>query len=87
MRYRAAPPSALIVEPLDALTAVYHRASGITHILVSPAPELLEALAEETTLDALLERLGAEYDLPDADRPALVARLDELVAAGLVSEA
>ena len=78
--YRAAPPQSLLIEALGDLTAVYHRASGITHLLAHPAPELLEALAEPATLDALLDRLG----LSPEDRPALEARLDELVAAGLV---
>lgn len=88
MRYRAPPPEALLTTGLDALTAVFHRPSGITHLLASPAPEILALLAE-TPLDAddLLARLAARFDLADADRDALVARLDELVAAGLVEAA
>jgi PqqD family protein of HPr-rel-A system len=82
--YRAASASSLLIEPLDALTAVYHRASGITHLLDAPAPEILAALAEPATLDGLLARLGTAFDLADADRDALAARLDELVEAGLV---
>jgi PqqD family protein of HPr-rel-A system len=80
----AAPASALLVEPLDALTAVYHRPSGITHLLASPAPELLEVLAEPADADTLLARLADRFDVPDADRASLLARLEELVAAGLV---
>ena len=38
-------------------------------------------------MDALLTRLCADYDLIDADRSALVERVEELVAAGLVSAA
>ena len=85
--YRAEPLSSLLIEPLDELTAVYHRASGITHLLSSPAPELLHMLQEPVTADQLLARLGREFDLADADRDALLARLDELVAAGLVRTA
>lgn len=85
--YRAEPLSSLLIEPLDELTAVYHRASGITHLLVQPAPELLHALQEPATADGLLVRLAREFDLADADRDALLARLDELVAAGLVRAA
>lgn len=85
--YLAAPLSSLLIEPLDELTAVYHRASGITHLLASPAPELLRALQEPATADELLVRLGRRFDLADADRGALLARLDELVAAGLVRAA
>jgi PqqD family protein of HPr-rel-A system len=82
--YVAAPASALLVEPLDALTAVYHRPSGITHLLGQPAPEILAALGEPATADDLLHRLAALFEVPDADRAALLARLEELVAAGLV---
>jgi hypothetical protein len=55
MLYRADPPTALIVEPLDTFTGVFHRPSGTTHLLVSPAPEILAVLGERAmTLDALL---------------------------------
>lgn len=83
--YRAASPDSLIVAPVDLLTAIYHRASGQTHLMASPAPEILEALAE-APLDAaaLLAKLRADYDLVDADPAALAARLDELVETGLV---
>ncbi len=75
----------LRVVPLDDLTLVYHRASGITHLLAPPAPEILDALAaEQLTSAALLARLSDEFDLGDADPQALLARLEELVAAGLV---
>jgi len=84
MIYRAPPPSALLVEPLDAFTAVFHRPSGITHLLVPPAPQILAVLTEGLTREALMQRLAAEYDLADADPVALAARLEELVDAGLI---
>lgn len=83
--YRAARAETLRIVPLDALTLIYHRASGITHIVDSPVPEILEALAAEPqTMSALLARLGETFDLADADPEALAARLDELAAVGLV---
>ncbi len=88
MRYRAPPPEALLTADLDAFTATFHRPSGITHLLASPAPEILAALADAPLdLDALLARLSADYDMADADRAALAARLDELCVAGLVEAA
>ena len=85
MRYRAPADAALLTAELDAFTAVFHRPSGITHLLVSPAPEILALLAETALdLDMLLVQLGERYDLGDASRDALAARLDELVTAGLV---
>ncbi|WP_375402612.1 HPr-rel-A system PqqD family peptide chaperone [uncultured Sphingomonas sp.] len=82
--YRAAPLHSLLIEPLDDLTAVFHRASGITHMLASPAPEIIQALQEPAPRDELLSRLSERFDLADRDAAALDARLDELVAAGLV---
>jgi len=88
LRYRAPAPEALLTARLDTLTAVFHRPSGITHLLASPAPEILALLAEEALdADDLLARLAARFDLADANREALIARLDELVAAGLVEPA
>lgn len=85
MRYRAAAPDTLLRRELDMLVAVFHRSSGITHLLASPAPEILEVLAGELLdRDALLARLGEAFELGDGGADALAARLDELVAAGLV---
>ena len=83
--YRAAAPETLRIVPLDALTLIYHRSSGITHIVDMPVPEILETLAAEPlSAPALLVRLVERYDLVDADPLALAVRLDELAAAGLV---
>ena len=86
-RYVAVAAEALLYVPLDGLTAVFHRASGGTHLLASPAPEILDALAVPATISELLARLAAAYDLGDTDAPGLAARLDELVAIGLVAPA
>ena len=88
MIYRAPRADALIAAPLDEFTAVFHRASGITHLLAEPAPQILQVLGDGAlTLDGLLVRLAQDYDLADADREALAARLDELVVSGLVAAA
>lgn len=83
-RYLAAPAADLLVAPLDAFTVVYHRPSGITHLLSAPAPDLMETMGErEWTLDALADALAERFDMI-RDDPALEARLQELVASGLV---
>jgi PqqD family protein of HPr-rel-A system len=88
VRFRAPPVEALLIAELDAFTAIFHRPSGITHLLASPAPEILAALATDALdVDALLARLSARFDIGDAAREALAARLDELAAAGLVEAA
>jgi PqqD family protein of HPr-rel-A system len=85
MRYRAAAPDTLRIEPLGELTAIYHRASGITHLLAEPAPELLSLLAEEPLDEReLLARLAERFDVGDGDSDTLSARLAELMQAGLV---
>ena len=83
--YRGPSEGGLLIAPLDEFTAVYQRASGITHLLTEPAPQILAILGEGgLSLDALLGRLGLDYDLADGTREALAARLAELVEAGLV---
>ncbi|WP_174287374.1 HPr-rel-A system PqqD family peptide chaperone [Sphingomonas bacterium] len=87
-RFRAPPPDALIAVLLDEFTAVFHRPSGTTHLLTAPAPEILAALADAPlSADELLAALASDYTLADADTQALLARIDELVAAGLVTAA
>ncbi len=86
--YRAPPTDGVLIAPLDAFTAVYHRASGITHLLTEPAPQILAILGEGgLALDALLDRLAQDYELADGTRESLAARLGELVEAGLVEAA
>jgi PqqD family protein of HPr-rel-A system len=82
--YAADSPAARTTVALDALVAVLHRPSGATHLLVSPAPELLDALAAgPADSRTLLERLSERYDLIGSEPEAIEARMEELVAAGL----
>jgi PqqD family protein of HPr-rel-A system len=78
--YRAAPPEALRSAPLDGLTVLFHRASGQTHLVTEPVPEILAALQQPMTIPDLLAHLGLEEE----DRAALDARVAELLAIGLV---
>jgi PqqD family protein of HPr-rel-A system len=85
--FRAARVESLRIIWLDDFTLVYHRASGITHLLTAPAPEIIATLGEAgMTLPDLQARLAAEFELGDAGG-ALATRVDELVAAGLVEAA
>lgn len=85
---RGPKEAAFVLRPLGALTALYHRPSATTHLLAPPAPEILRALAGgEMTQAALLAALARDYDLADPDPAALAARVEELVAAGLVERA
>jgi len=83
MRLRA--ERATVSVPLDAFVAVLHRPSGATHLLTEPAPQILTALGDEAvTLDELLVRLAAGFDLGILAREALSARVAELVDIGLI---
>lgn len=72
--------------PLDALTALYHRRSGQTHLVTEPVPAILAALAHgPATLAELVVRLELQGLVADTDTPArLRERLDELETIGLV---
>jgi PqqD family protein of HPr-rel-A system len=85
--YRAAPAETLRIVPLDDFTLVFHRASGLTHLVTAPAPEILAALDRPMTREGLLAALARDFDLADASTAALDARLGELVAVGLVEAA
>lgn len=85
--YYRNPDDMLIERELDGLTLVYHKPSGLTHIVDSPVPEILTALEEcPQSAWSLLERLLDRYDL-EQDTGALTSleeHLAVLSALGLV---
>jgi PqqD family protein of HPr-rel-A system len=85
-RYAADPPETSRSVGLEGLTLLYHRRSGLTHILAPPAPQILAALASgPASAEEIAARIGEDFELK-ADDPAaaIAARLAELEAAGLV---
>lgn len=79
MKFSAPPQGVLRLVRLDAMTAIYDRRSGATHLVAEVVPTVLEALAKgDADLDTLAHRLGTD------EHAALDERLDELVATGLV---
>lgn len=90
LAYRAAPPSTLRIEPLGELTAIFDRRSMQTHLVVSPIPEILDAMgAGDCDAATLAARLAATFDFDGAEdiQPILSERLSELAAMGLVERA
>lgn len=86
-RYIADPEELVLTVELDGLTALFHRPSGMTHIIAAPAPQILNALAGSAAdVRELSLRLSRNFDV-DGSHEALSARLEELEAAGLVSRA
>ena len=84
--YIADPESAVTAVALDGLTVLFHEPSGMTHVVASPAPEILDALRDGPADAAeLLRRLRLRFEF-DGDE-SIHARLGELEAAGLVRRA
>jgi PqqD family protein of HPr-rel-A system len=79
-------PEAVRAFELDGLTALFHRPSGMTHILAAPAPQILAALAGAPgDAAAIVERMAETFEVEAEDaEAAIAARLAELEAAGLV---
>lgn len=85
--YRATAPDRLIQHPLDSMTLIFQKTSGITHIVMDPVPAIMEVMAEEAlTADDIARRLSASYDVEDSVHAAdiVLARLVELCSLGLV---
>lgn len=86
--YRAEPEDQRLIEPLDSMTLIYQRRSGITHIVAEPVPEILAAMGSDV-VDAktVAERLAVEFEM-DADdaEDVVAARLEELSSLGLIEK-
>lgn len=86
LTYKAEPADQLLVEPLDAMTLIYQRRSGITHIVAEPVPEILAVMGDDVvSAGEVAARLARAFDLGAADAVDVVAvRLEELAQLGLV---
>ncbi len=84
MTYCIDPPEGLRIVPLDSLTAIYHRASGQTHVVAEPMPEILAVLGgKEVDLPDIIARLSLTETTET--RALLTERLEELVLTGLIA--
>ncbi len=87
--YRATAPDGLIQHPLDSMTLIFQRSSGITHMVADPVPAIIEAMAEDILTAAdVAQRLSSSFDLEDTVDAAdiVLARLVELCSLGLVEQ-
>lgn len=85
--YRAEPADQRLVEPLDMMTLIYQRRSGITHMVGEPVPQMFAAMGDDAVDAAMLaERLCKKFNLGEtADAVAVLSeRLEELAELGLV---
>lgn len=84
--FKAGQADGLLVEPLDQMTLIYQRRSGITHIVAEPIPEILTVMGDEfLSAEDVAARLANSFELDASDAIAIVsARLEELAALGLL---
>lgn len=79
--------SSILERELDGLTLLYHRPSGLTHIVDTPLPEIVAALDDKAvTVGGLKDRLARRFDLGEDAAAALADlrhHLDMLVELGL----
>ena len=87
-RYGPYDSKALVPCALEDITLLYHRPSGQTHMVISPVPEILQALGGDAPASAadVHARLSRDFDLgPEADAIMQIqTHLDDLAALGLV---
>ena len=84
--FKAGQSDGLLVEPLDQMTLIYQRRSGITHIVAEPIPEILAVMGDEfLSAEQVAARLANSFELDASDATMIVsARLEELAALGLL---
>jgi len=84
--FKAGHADGLLVEPLDQMTLIYQRRSGITHIVAEPIPEILAVMGDEfLSAEEVAARLANSFELDASNATVIVsARLEELAALGLL---
>ena len=81
MRYRAASPDCLIMVQLDSLWAIYHRSSGLTHVVTDAMVAILGAVQDATaTVEGIASAIG-ERGAVEAVR----SHIADLAEAGLLA--
>ncbi len=87
--YRATASEGLIQHPLDSMTLIFQKSSGITHVVADLVPAILTVMgADALTAEDITGRLSDSYDLEDSGDAAdiVLARLVELSSLGLVEQ-
>ncbi len=86
-RYKAANAKDLILRELDEMSLIFHKTSGITHVVADPIPAILEVMeATSMTAAKVVDKLAKNFELEDAldIENFVLARLDEMCSLGLV---
>jgi len=92
--YKMRDAGNLIMQHLDYMSILYDRLSGITHVIAEPAPQIIEALGQDTLSPSQIEQvLKKQYDIQPFDgketenlEDIINARLEEFVELGLAEK-
>lgn len=74
------------MQPLDSMTAIFQKSSGMTHIVAEPIPAIIDVMADHTlAIPEIVAKLADQYDVEDGDvaEEIVAARLEELCQLGL----
>lgn len=94
-RYQMIDSADYKLQALDAISILFHRTSGTTHIVADPMPQIIEVMGSDCLSAAEIEqRLQKLYamELPqdteetETFEQIITARLEEFVALGLVQK-
>lgn len=86
-QFKIANSEDIILHMLDMMTLVFHRPSGLTHIVADPVPAILEVMQEgASSSDEIIKALESNFELEEgADvENVVLARLDEMHTLGLI---
>ncbi|APG63818.1 hypothetical protein LPB140_11200 [Sphingorhabdus lutea] len=78
------------IAPMGEMSAIYHFASGQSHLVASPVPEILDILdGSPCDEKAIFDQLSAIFDVDNDDdlRILITQQMDELYALGLIERA
>lgn len=86
--YALAENAPLIIEPLDAMTLIYQRRSGLTHMVAEPIPEILTVMGSQPqTAEDTTRRLATEFDFGENTQVVVeivASRLEDLAKLGIL---
>lgn len=86
-QFKAANPEDIILHMLDTMSLVFHRPSGLTHIVADPIPAILEVMQQDVSTPAQIAKaLENNFDLEEGVdvENVVLARLAEMNTLGLV---
>ncbi len=90
--YQLRDADSIKVQPLDYMSLLFDKISGITHIIAEPSPQIIEAMSHEAMTSQQIEHYLLEHyelqsdfgDNRETFEDIIVARLEEFIDLGIV---